>query len=131
MDAPFNVSTFDHFTTRSPGRSPSSPPHSQVAGKGVADGAVGWEMPVVIGLLGLLSVTLIAVLAKQNPEAAKRLGRFLLRGFGRLFSRLGQEPDEEGDEEYELPDELPAVPASQRPSANRTDSERMRRCSVV
>ena len=130
MGFPYNVSTFDHFTTSTTGRPPSSTTHSQVLGEGVARGAVGWEMPLVIGVLGLLSAVLISVVAKQNPEAARRLGRFLLRSLGRLSSMFGRQPDEGGDE-YEAPDDPPALPLSQRPLANRTDSDRLRRCSVV
>ena len=125
----FNQSSFDwKFTTH--GRSPSSTPHSLVAGKGVESGVGDWVQPLVIGVLGLLSVVLAVVVAKQNPEAARRIGAHFVRLFGRLTSMLGNHPPEEQEEQYEFP-ELPAVPGTQRPLSNRTDSERLRRCSVV
>ena len=124
----FNQSAFDwKFTTY--GRSPSSTPHSLVVKEGVASGVGEWVQPLVIGVLGLLSVALAVVVAKQNPEAARRIGAHFVRLFGRLASMLGRHPPEEQEEQYELPPS-PAVLENQRSLANRTDSER-RRCSAV
>ena len=125
----FNQSSFDwKFTTY--GRSPSSTPHSLVVKEGVASGVGEWVQPLVIGVLGLLSVALAVVVAKQNPEAARRIGAFFVRLSGRLTGMLGRHPQEEQEEQYELPG-LPAAPVTQRSLANRTDSERMRRCTDV
>ena len=128
---PFNVSTFDHFRgNHKHGRPASTTPHSLVVEKEAVRGNVDWVEPVVIGALGTLSLVLILVIAKQNPDLFKRFGRFCCRIFGEILSKLGRQPDDDGGEQYEMPD-APAVPSSDRPLTNRTDSDRLRRCSRV
>ena len=124
----FNQSATDWKFTH--GRSPSSTPHSLVAGKGVASEVGDWVQPLVIGVLGLACVVLAVVVAKQNPEAARRIGAHFVRLFGRLASMLGRHPQDEQDEQYEMP-QLPAASETQRSLANRTDSERRRCISAV
>ena len=125
----FNTSAFDWFHKKH-GRSPSSTLPSQVVGEGVASGTPEWVQPLVIGVLGLLSVILAVVVVKQKPEWAGQIGAFFARLSGRLMGMLGRHPPQDGQEQYELP-QLPARPGSQRPLANRTDSDRLRRCSRV
>ena len=123
----FNQSATDWKFTH--GRSPSSTAHRLVAGEGVTSGVGDWVQPLVIGVLGLASVVLAVVVAKQNPEADRRIGAHFVRLFGRLASMLGRHPQDEQDEQYEMP-QLPAASETQRSLANRTDSER-RNCSAV
>ena len=123
----FNQSATDWKFTH--GRSPSSTAHSFVAGEGVTSGVGDWVQPLVIGVLGLASVVLAVVVAKQNPEAARRIGAHFVRLFGRLAGMVGHHPQDEQEEQYELPPS-PVALGTQRSLANRTDSER-RNCSAV
>ena len=125
----FNVSFFDHFESTT-GRPVSSTPLSQVVGREAARGTPEWVMPLVIGLLGTLCLVLTLVIIKLKPELADRFVGFVLRTFDNLMRRLGRNQEDEQEQAYELPD-YPAFPSSGRPLANRTDSERLRRCSAV
>ena len=86
---PFNVSTFDHFRgNHKHGRPASTTPHSLVVEKEAVRGDVDWVEPVVIGALGTLSLVLILVIAKQNPDLFKGSADFAVGSLARSLVSL-------------------------------------------